>query len=331
MVISEVPEGQYVLFDQTIKYDDATLQIKFAGICPNEKRDSFQEEYLIQNIFANQPNYFISNVAQGIRDIRTIFRNFNETSFYIQYCTNKKNNSITLLFDHTELVYYEKNTSITNNFRFTFSRDYGYQISFPKKTDIISEWIEKEMANVDRFQFVYPKTELDRNQQALCQIYQLFYQEIPDFSLSHIEDKVQSMMYLLCEYNIWLDTDGYSFSLSSFRDYVDNPYYTYVISNLAPLGKITKSFDVIDPAMKRKIKVLGDEIRNAFQQEPDFTDAFRNFCTIDYVKKYCVRNSENFDQIAKYRPVHSTTEQVKEKIKLMDKIEETIQKMDKIQ
>lgn len=157
---------------------------------------------------------FNSDLFMMTSYIRTIFRDFDEHILKIDLFESKLNKTSIILKDGNIEHYSSVKTIFLNNKniiveikkdengKISFSINNNQTIECLDNMDEIGKLVTKELQKIKSIKNINPKIKLDIYDRLLCQIYQLFYNEYPDFSSKYINRKVQSMMYLLNEYGV---------------------------------------------------------------------------------------------------------------------------------
>lgn len=316
--------------NQTIikQYDKGNQMISFllTGEEKKENIDYNKLNNLADSCFNKMVNF--TDVIKNISYIRTIYKDLKETDLTITVTTLGKNSENTVVtYRKEELEEYkhfgQPNTKFTKyGFIFTYSKQNGINISSPKKQELekVKNLINNEMNQLKELENVMPIT-LNHDSTLLCEIYKLFYNELPDFSEKEINLKIQTMMCILSEFGITLE------NYSNFQVYSDSKFpisinLSYLVDKLTPLGKINKIEEPV-PLSEEAIK----EIRTIGQTITSSTNDIEEVMKISrilYDKTHRLSSSASIEEMSEFTKCSS--EEVKNTIQLVKKIEDNLYK-----
>mgnify|MGYP004646209537 CR=1 FL=1 len=175
---------------------------------------------------------------------------------------------------------------------------------------IYSEWFDDKSLSEDSKKFI--------------EMYNLFYNEMPDFSLYDTQFKGQAMMSILSHYEISLD--GYT-----YRPYTDAkvPYsvrLNLLKNDLKIYGKIEKIDNSIElnEHQKRIIKIIGDTIRSLADEKQVLEDVLFPLSRTLYMIDCSYLSLDAVDRITEL--TNKSENDVSDCIKLAKKIENQIDK-----
>ena len=158
---------------------------------------------------------------------------------------------------------------------------------------------------------------------ALIEIYKLFYDENPDFSLSNINIRVQTMMSILAQFGITLGAD-YSFSLLEKSKMPNSLYIEQLVNKLFPLGEIT---DVDEPIKladepKKIIKIVGECVREVINDGYNKDDALITISKVIHAGRYNLSSNSNVKELSNF--TNRTQNEVESSIRLVNRIEKKL-------
>ena len=261
-----------ILLDKSYKLNEKNAKIKVC-IAYDEKiniRKEDKENRL--NYFDNLLNNINSsvNLANTILWIKSIFRDYNLTFFNI--ILNTENLHKAVAFDQDKLVsfsYINKENGqdilrIENdnyNINTKINRKYYQNNSNYSHVNLKIKSILKDFLKMQEIQYTSLKDFFDiqevsyiplHNKRNLIEIYNSFYNEVPNFSLASTEQKMQNMMYIIESCGFYYD---YQYSINEEEKLV----YSQELQNDM---EILKSYyvDDIDEYLKNKERVINENI-----------------------------------------------------------------------
>lgn len=270
--------NKFKKISNTFQYDDKTkLEFCFYGIPTTNKLAEQQLETTIQNIFTSRKT--APNITESVQILKTIFRDMTEQSLNI-FISSPGTFECGAYFYNDKLNLYIIHQMPSDHNKFQVNIEYnlkkGVHFSIDDKKDnkidiaklqTIKKIINKETDIIYQLQQIKPIA-LTEEEETICTIYRLFYQENPNFSKTLDRIKAQSMLAFLLQFEISIptrdDNDFYYFSLRSDRVMVTSEKLSQVLENLAPLGEIPEqvSFIKLNEETQKNIESIGQEIRN---------------------------------------------------------------------
>ena len=255
--------------------DNKTLAITYHGVAKDDF-DRESKEHILNNYMNEyKGSYFPNNVSF----LRTLFNDCEEKLLCIVY--EDKDVSEVVKYDNSKMFLYEKTYKKENeeNYKIKYESSRGITIDYIKCNNELFDKFGTKMtrtlsANINYIEELnkIKSRVLTDDSKAIIEIYNLFYNEIPDFSLNDTHLKVQAMMSILSHYGISLE--GYT-----YRPITDSkvPYSVrlgLLTNNLIPHGKIEKIDKPIElnEHSKRIIKIVGNTINSLVNEKQILED-----------------------------------------------------------
>lgn len=182
--------------------------------------------------------YPSNNILDIVRDIRTIFSDFNENFLELSVDTNIFKTHV--IYKEGKLIYYkyDGNLSIEEKLSFNYELDQSINFSITGNTsfdkDKYIELYSLYLKNTEILQNTLP-IKTYHNEELLFKVYKLFYGINPDFCDKNINVKIQTMISILTQFNICLN---YPLSVYNRGKMPQNINLTYLVHNLRGLGEV---------------------------------------------------------------------------------------------
>lgn len=240
---------------------NGTLEFKYIGT-PNNNSNIEETKILIDKFFESRKNY--TDMIKNVTFLKTILKNYEEKLFvltyenYTNYENIEYNNSNISLYERDYNGFVEENYI---NYSIKYERNKNMIFSMNDKKIIKPEiTIIKNILN-ENLEKIKKLTNIklikkDRYVKEINEAYRLFYNETLDFSDENINIKIQNMLYFLNQYNINISYYDYS-----IYDKPINDSLKIYINGLFPLGKIEENDLILNNNLKRKIIIIGEELR----------------------------------------------------------------------
>ena len=305
--------------------NEERFALRFEGIVSNSNINKEKINKLLDN-FINSKSH--TNMVRNVTFIKTILKEFEEKLLVVEYCD--KTSQEIVKYDKGNLVYFKyqnknnenKMTSEFSNKKLNLSFS-DYIIDYPNY-DSINNQFSKLMEHIHLLKIVKP-VNLDIDSKALVEIYKLFYNENPDFSLPNINIRVQTMMSILAQFGITLEND-YSFSLLGKNKMPNSLYLEQLVYELFPLGEIT---DIDEPIKiadnpKKIIKIVGEGVRKTIKDGYNEDEALITISKIIHAGRYNLSINSNIEELSKF--TNRTKNEVESSIRLVKRIKEKLNK-----
>lgn len=282
--------------------------------------------------FINQ-NMYHNSMSTNVKFLRTILKNYDENELRIIYENN--NFKETVEFKNSHLISFEmidkyNDSELGVNFTIKYTSDLDTGIIFKIIGDNIieelnikkvSDRINNFMREINTLNDVKP-IELNRDSKIIIEVYKLFYNQDPDFSDKNIGIKIQTMLSILSEFGVSIS--DYSFSLCGSKNITMSINLSNLIYELFPIGKITNIDNPIELNKEAKdiIVIVGEEIKNAIENENNKEEALINISKIIHATRYNLSSSASIEEIGKY--TDCSNNKVESSMKLVKSINEKI-------
>lgn len=317
---------------KTLNFTKGRFEVKYNGI-PSDKADLDKIDALLDDFINNhRKNYMIENVSI----VRTILKDCEEKLLVIFYQDEKESELVK--YDNANLFLYEKskreeNSKYYDRYKIKYEPTKGIKLDYNNhETDVADypgiELVSKEITKM-MTQIYYLKNAkaivLDTDDKLLIEIYNLFYNENPDFSSKDINIKVQTMMSILAAFGISLG-DNYGFSLWEKEKMPISLDLEQRVNKLYPLGKVSNLENSVklaeDP--KKIIKIVGETIREVITYNQNQNEVLITISKIIHARRYCVSFNSDIKNLSEF--TGRTTNEVESSIKLVKMIETRIDK-----
>ncbi len=304
-------ENNQITITKQYDYKDKYLCIQFLGHSNNDL-DIEQEEKklggILDNLFDTEVIFSFSEV---IKKIKIIFRSFKEDELLVAMIHNNNLYKRTIRYLSNEIVLYHSKQPIIidgkeKHYEFSFKKREGLKFSSPNencKGLDETNYITKELQLLKKLQCMETK-KLDDIDKIICTIYRLFYQKNPDFSI--VEDRIRaiSMLVFLINFNISLSSmsKDYSFNLTQNKKMITSLDLMLDLMKLAPFGEIPIEIGSVELSdyCKTRVEIVGREIREQMNKQPNPTQWFVDLVKINYIKKYYLFSKSSVEEIAEY-------------------------------
>ena len=320
-----------VNFNRNITYEnEEKFTLRFEGIESSSNIDKEKINKLLDN-FVNSKSH--TNMLRNVAFIRTILKEFEEKLLVVEYSDN--NSQEIVKYDNGNLFFFNyknKNDENKNLMTVEFNSNRELNISFTEHAedsivdypnyDSINQQFSKLMEHIHLLKNVKP-VNLDMDSKVVIEMYKLFYNENPDFSLSNINIRVQTMMSILAQFGITLG-DDYAFSILGKIKMPISLNLEQLVNKLFPLGEIT---DINDPVKladepKKIIKIVGECVREVINDGYNKDDALITISKVIYAGRYSLSLNSNVKELSNF--TNCTQNEVKSSIRLVKRIEEKL-------
>lgn len=318
--------------NKTLNFTDGSIEIRYEGIPLNKDVDTIKIEELLNDFIDNENH---TNMIRNVSFLRTLLKDFEEKLLVVYYKDDK--GSELVKYDNSNLFLFQKsqtnndNDKFENRYNIKYNPPYGINIDYKvteaelnnsSNSQTVSENISKIMDHIYKLKNIHA-IELDRDSKVLVEIYQLFYNENPDFSDRSITVKVQTMMSILAEFGINLGED-YSFINLPKLNMPLSLNLVELVKKLYPFGKINAVVDPVKLAEEPTniIKIVGEAIREAIKNVDDKDEALEKISQIIYASRYNLSSNSDVSRICGF--TKRTPEEVESSIQLVKKIERKI-------
>lgn len=300
-------ESRLIIKQQLKSSDDTILQY---GIIINKDK-SINAEKIKNNINNILKNY---EIVPDIETILLIIMNvLKDTEFLNLWVTISKEK------DYEEKAEYKRNIlnsytyikeeSINNVEKiiidYNLEKGINFNIIKNKKNDLdiskIHQIINEKITKLESIQEL-KQTNLTYYDKLICKIYNIFYQEKPNFNKNEDRMKAHSMLALLEEFNINTPSNydsDYSFNLNS-KNIVTSKNLTQKLNKIALFGEIEETFEELNfsKEITKIIEIVGEKIRESMKQQENPIEWLTNLVRIDYVKNNYVASNYSVKEIA---------------------------------
>ncbi len=313
-----------VNFNKNITENEKKFALRFEGIESSSNIDKEKINKLLDN-FVNSKSH--TNMIRNVAFIRTILKEFEEKLLVVEY--SDKNSQEIVKYDNGNLFFFhfKNKNSITIEFDsgnlkiFVSKKDKDSILDYPHY-DSMNHQLNELIKHMHLLKNVKP-VNLDMDSKALIEIYKLFYDENPDFSLSNINIRVQTMMSILAQFGITLGAD-YSFSLLEKSKMPNSLYIEQLVNKLFPLGEIT---DIDEPIKladepKKIIKIVGECVREVINDGYNKDDALITISKVIHAGRYSLSSNSNVKELSHF--TNLTQNEVESSIRLVKRIEEKL-------
>lgn len=300
-------ESRLIIKQQLNSSDDTILQY---GIIINKDK-SINAEKIKNNINNILKNY---EIVPDIETILLIIMNVLKDTEFLNLWVN-----ISKEKDYEEKAEYKRNIlnsytyikeeSINNIEKiiidYNLEKGINFNIIKNKKNDldisIIHQIINEKITKIESIQEL-KQTNLTYYDKLICKIYNIFYQEKPNFNKDEDRMKAHSMLALLEEFNINTPSNydsDYSFDLNS-KNIVTSINLTQKLNKIALFGEIEETFEELNfsKEITKIIEIVGEKIRESMKQQENPIEWLTNLVRIDYVKNNYVASNYSVKEIA---------------------------------
>lgn len=240
-------------YEKQVKLNNNILRFEFYGIPKEDNIDVTQINNRINDIF-NTKN-FGSEIDKIIYYVRMILNQYDEKSLIVEVKNLNDNYYSKINLNNKKVVEYKKIQSLKLRdswkiqIEVKFNESDGFSIHIPNEFNSLnllhsneiyignimsSSWelikYINEMELLDNMYF-------DDEEKILIDIYQMFFNENPDFSKEKTFGKIQSMMFILQKYNISLPNQD-NFYMGDSQKYPTSQSVNTIIKRLGLFGKV---------------------------------------------------------------------------------------------
>ncbi len=307
--------------------NNAILEFTFNGYLEENDLPIEKIEILLDKCFERMP--FYQNINLIMSWIQTILKDFKDD--YLQLSLLDKNGKETKVeYKNKRLIYFETNEEIEKGktLNTIYTQPFNFHTCVINKglnkeelLEMYKEKIKDALQQISDLEDI-SSINLTEKDKLICEIYQLFYGENPDFTDKDISIKMQTMFCILIQFNVSLD---YGFD----QVILDNKMplslqLQYDIDRLTPLGEINKIKEPVKIAehQKRKIEVVGEIVRKSTKNN---LDNLIQLSTIIYGGRYDLSQEHDIEKVAKYAGY--SNEKVEESINLVRRIENQLEQI----
>lgn len=325
-----------IIFANKKEYDNGKIfEFIFESWASNQNIDKNKINGMLINFINNK--VFDKDMPRNVSFLRTILKDFEEKILVI------KSEDI---INYEVVVYYHGILSLfrcktrseesENSLNVEFTPGKGLNITFMDYEDNIIDYpncknINEQFSELIKHIGLLKSAEainLDLDSKTLIEIYKLFYNENPDFSLPNINVKIQTMMSILIQFGISLG-DDYAFSLLGKFKMPISINLEQVVNKLFPLGEIDNIDDPVKIAEKPKkiIKIVGECVREVINDGYNKDEALITISKVIHAGRYSLSSSCNIGELCQF--TNCTQNEVESSIRLVKHIEKKLDKLDK--
>lgn len=307
------------------------FSFRFEGNNFNQNIDKEKVEKLIDS-FVNEYGRH-KDMLRNISFLRTILKGFKEKLLVVEY--SDINNQEIVKYDNGILFLYNCKNKIEakdNSLNAEFTLGKGLNISitdfdedsiidYPNSKEI-SEQFSKLIQHISLLKNA-KAINLDMDSKILIEIYKLFYNENPNFSISNINVRIQTMMSILAQFGISLG-DDYAFSLWGKVKMPISLNLEQLVNKLFPLGEITSIDEPIKLAEepKRIIKIVGECVREIINDGYNKDEALITISKVIHAGRYSLSSAANVEELSKF--TNRSQNEVESSIRLVKCIEKKL-------
>ena len=266
------------------------ILIKFEGKEKKNILDLNKINNLLENVLKKTNDY--NDIPKVVSLVKTILKDFEEQFLFISSSVNFENveNYYTVCYENNDLKQFSiyKKPDFFNRALFDYQKNKGLNFSISLElSNNYKKFFDKNFEMLETLKNIKPKN-LDDESKLICQIYQLFYNEAPDFSNEDTLNKVQNMAVILASFNIHLTSDYY-FKIVGNK--VLSIPLQVKVNDLLPFGLIDKVDEpfVLNEKVIEKIKIIGEEIKNKTAYD---LDKLNTLSYLIHTTHYNLRNTD---------------------------------------
>ncbi len=294
------------------------ILIKFEGIEKKKDLDLNKIDNLLEISLENKLcNY--NDIPNIVSLVKTILKDFDEQYLLISSSSDFKGIENFYIVDYikTDLnkfaIYKKPDFFNSALFEYQKNKEIKFSISLELSNNY-KEFFDKNVDILEKLKKLEPK-KLDDESKLICQLYQIFYNEAPDFSKDETLNRIQNMAVILSSFNIHLNSDYY-FKVA--KDKIISYPLQVKINDLLPFGLIDKIDEplVLNKKIIEKIKIIGEEIKNKTNYD---LDKLNNLSYLIHIAHYNLNNTDK-ETIKKYNKDNKfTTEEIEYNIGIIQK------------
>ena len=284
------------------KKNGERLAFMFEGISINSDIDIEKINKLLDS-FINLKSH--ADMLSSISFIRTILEGIEEKKIIIEH--DDKNSQEIVEYENGNLILFFKSITKQGKGKYSLTADYNpseglkthfsdygqkYIVDYPVIIDVDQEF-NKLIEHIHLLKNVKPVS-LNKDSMGIIEIYKLFYNENPDFSLPNINVRVQTMMSILAQFGVTLDTD-YAFSMEQKTGMPTSMHLEQIVNNLFPFGEISDitDFPKLSERMEKVIKIVGERVREVIADSQFKDEVLITISKIIYAGRYNLSSSSN--------------------------------------
>jgi len=239
-----------IKISKTFQYLNGTLFIDWQG---EGVKDISKQTELLEKLIKRKGK---KNIKELVSFIKTIFRDFNEELLQVSY--EDENTCEKVLYINGNLKNYIKEGS---DYSISYNQASKINLNYKKIKNISSyEEISRAKEEISKLiESIYviedvPVIKLDEEAKKLIQVYQLFYQQNPDFSEEDISIKIEAMLVILAGFDYSLN-ENYSFNMLRKGKMPISLYLEDMIDKLFPYGRIEEVSNPLKMDMQRLLNL----------------------------------------------------------------------------
>ncbi len=319
-------------YKKTYENEQQQISIELKGEAAQETFSQERSNQLLERCFAQKESYL--NLPEDVSWVRTIFHDYHER--FLQVDVQSETQKVGVTYVNNDLIFYQckevlgkskKDLKVVyqvqysknNQVQFTLSDSDGQIVEYPFYKNSLS-LIQESMKEIRNLKRAYPVT-LEEDGKALCEIYQLFYQELPDFSLEETKIKMQAMLSVLVECNISLG-EKYAFSHLSPNGLPISNDLDVLLSNLKPLGQVERQEEpfLLAKEPQERIQIAGEIFHQNFASATNPLEMLETMSRVIYESRYDLLGARVPSILA--RNAHCSVEDVEQSIQYVKQIRE---------
>ncbi|MBR5227044.1 MAG: hypothetical protein IKV94_00165 [Clostridia bacterium] len=288
-----------MLFDRT--YNNGRLHIWYEGLNKrnNNYLNSEKEFKLLEKVFDN--NSLDYDLIKIVTYIRTILKGYEESFLMVKL--TEKNAVVKVRFVNRKFVEYVRTEFIEgfskeNKIIFRHSA-FESNTLFINKDGIennkicskIQQIVSKGLEFVSKLQTEIVARELTPDDSFIIYLYEAFFREKFSITDDKVEARLQSLLYVLQEFDIPIQWQGKFANFYVYNKYPESCFVSNWLRDLILLEEQgNNTFSEVPYFTQFVVSEFGQIIRNNLPKE-NFEESFSRFCTAIFFKKYLCRNS----------------------------------------
>lgn len=310
-----------ITINKELIFNEGYFTINYEGIPNNENFDLNKVQVLLDDFLNNHSH---KNMIENVTIVKTILKDCDEKILVI--CYKDRNSSETVKYLNSNFYLYEiVKKGPSNDYTIKYDLNNGINFDYSNsEIDLVSDDIKEIVDQIHRLKNIEPVF-LNPYDKAIVEMYRLFYNENPNFSSKDINNKVQSMLFLLKEFGISL-SDDYEFISFGKGKMPISLRLKQAINKLYPFDKIDNPLNDIKltDKCKKTIKIIGDCIREELSKEQDLYEALIIINKYIYASKYIFPDNWSRRNLKKY--TKCTDNEILSCIKLVNNLENKVNK-----
>ncbi len=271
-------------------------------------------------------------MKRDVTFIRSILDTFIEKYLVVEYYNFLENEYEIVQYENRNLTFYKyKKSKLGKELEVECKIGDGLGVRFfDSKNDLIdisSIEEKKELSNQALDQLVSlnnaREVYLSNDTKAIIEAYKLFYNENPDFSKEDINLKIQTMIIILNQFNLFGD---YQFSIQDGM--LESYKLTDMVNKLFLLGEVTVIKYPIEFKERAKeiIKIVGATIKEKVGKEESLNEVLLSISKTIYASNFDYSSLSDTEELVKYPNLELTSSEVKDSIRLVHSIYEKVEK-----